>query len=48
LTDDGLRRRVIRTARERVLRDFDNRRLVGRLAGIFQEALRQQHSAQPA
>jgi glycosyltransferase involved in cell wall biosynthesis len=39
LTDDGLRRRVIRTARERVLRDFDNRRLVGRLAGIYREAL---------
>jgi glycosyltransferase involved in cell wall biosynthesis len=39
LTDAGLRRRVIPAARERVLRDFDNRRLVGRLAEIYREAL---------
>ena len=37
--DAGLRRRVIPAARERVLHDFDNRALVGRLAEIYQEAL---------
>jgi glycosyltransferase involved in cell wall biosynthesis len=41
LTDAGLRRRVIPAARDRVLRDFDNRRLVGRLAEIYRQALGQ-------
>ncbi len=48
LTDVGLRRRIIPAARERVLRDFDNRRLVGRLAEIYREALGQGHSVRPA
>jgi glycosyltransferase involved in cell wall biosynthesis len=39
LTDENLRRRVIPAARERVVRDFDNRALVGRLAGIYRQAL---------
>jgi glycosyltransferase involved in cell wall biosynthesis len=39
LTDEALRRRVIPAARERVLRDFDNRVLVGRLAKIYRTAL---------
>jgi glycosyltransferase involved in cell wall biosynthesis len=39
LRDAGLRRRVIPAARERVLHDFDNRALVGRLAEIYREAL---------
>ncbi len=41
LTDAGLRRRVIPAARERVLHDFDNRALVGRLAEIYRQALGQ-------
>jgi glycosyltransferase involved in cell wall biosynthesis len=40
LTDEGLRARVIPAARERVLRSFDNRTLVGRLADIYRTALR--------
>jgi glycosyltransferase involved in cell wall biosynthesis len=40
LTDPGLRRRVIPAARQRVLRDFDNRALVGRLAEIYRDALK--------
>jgi glycosyltransferase involved in cell wall biosynthesis len=40
LTDEGLRARVIPAARERVLRDFDNRALVGRLAEIYRAVLR--------
>ncbi len=40
LTDAGLRRRVIPAARQRVLRDFDNRALVGRLADIYRDALK--------
>jgi glycosyltransferase involved in cell wall biosynthesis len=48
LTDEGLRRRIIPAARERVLRDFDNRRLVGRLAAIYREALGRQPSDPPA
>jgi glycosyltransferase involved in cell wall biosynthesis len=48
LTDKGLRRRIIPAARERVLRDFDNRRLVGRLAAIYREALGRQPSDPPA
>jgi glycosyltransferase involved in cell wall biosynthesis len=39
LTDAGLRQRVVPAARERVLRDFDNRALVGRLAEIYRAAL---------
>jgi glycosyltransferase involved in cell wall biosynthesis len=39
LTDDGLRQRVIPAARDRVLRDFDHRALVGKLAEIYREAL---------
>ena len=39
LADAGLRQRVIPAARERVLRDFDNRALVGRLANIYRAAL---------
>jgi glycosyltransferase involved in cell wall biosynthesis len=39
LTDSGLRQRVIPAARARVLRDFDNRALVGRLADIYRAAL---------
>jgi glycosyltransferase involved in cell wall biosynthesis len=39
LTDDGLRQRVVSAARERVLRDFDHRALVGRLADIYRAAL---------
>jgi len=39
LTDADLRRRVISAARQRVLREFDNRALVGRLAGIYRSAL---------
>jgi glycosyltransferase involved in cell wall biosynthesis len=39
LTDAGLRRRVIPAARQRVLRDFDNRALVSRLADIYRAAL---------
>jgi glycosyltransferase involved in cell wall biosynthesis len=39
LSDAGLRQRVIPAARERVLRDFDNRALVGRLADIYRAAL---------
>ncbi len=39
LTDAGLRRRVIPAARQRVLRDFDNRALVARLADIYRSAL---------
>jgi glycosyltransferase involved in cell wall biosynthesis len=39
LTDAGLRRRVIPAARQRVLRDFDNRALVARLADIYRAAL---------
>jgi glycosyltransferase involved in cell wall biosynthesis len=35
LTDNELRARVVPMARERVLSHFDNRRLVGELAGIF-------------
>jgi len=39
LADAGLRQRVIPAARDRVLRDFDNRTLVGRLADIYRPAL---------
>jgi glycosyltransferase involved in cell wall biosynthesis len=39
LSDGGLRQRVISAGRERVLRDFDNRALVGGLAEIYREAL---------
>ncbi|MGE5255073.1 MAG: glycosyltransferase family 4 protein [Hyphomicrobiales bacterium] len=39
LTDEGLRARVIPAARERVLRSFDNRALVGQLADIYRSAL---------
>ncbi len=39
LTDGGLRQRVIPAARERVLRDFDHRALVEKLADIYREAL---------
>jgi glycosyltransferase involved in cell wall biosynthesis len=39
LTDAGLRQRVIPAARQRVLRDFDNRALAGRLAEIYRVAL---------
>ena len=39
LADAGLRQRVIPAARDRVLRDFDNRALVGRLADIYRPAL---------
>jgi hypothetical protein len=39
LTDVGLRRCVMAAARERVLHDFDNRALVGRLAEIYRAAL---------
>lgn len=39
LTDEALRRRVIPAARERVLRDFDNRLLVDELAKIYRAAL---------
>lgn len=39
LTDESLRRRVIPAARERVLRGFDHRALVGRLADIYRAAL---------
>jgi glycosyltransferase involved in cell wall biosynthesis len=40
LTDAALRRRVIPAARQRVLREFDNRVLVGRLADIYRSALK--------
>jgi glycosyltransferase involved in cell wall biosynthesis len=36
LTDTGLRQRIIPAARERVVRDFDNRKLIGELADIYQ------------
>jgi glycosyltransferase involved in cell wall biosynthesis len=39
LADAGLRQRVIPAARERVLQDFDNRALIGRLADIYRAAL---------
>jgi hypothetical protein len=39
LADADLRRRIIPTARQRVLQDFDNRALVGRLAEIYRAAL---------
>jgi len=39
LTDSGLRQRVIPAGRARVLRDFDNRALVGRLASVYRSAL---------
>jgi glycosyltransferase involved in cell wall biosynthesis len=39
LTDSGLRQRAIPAARARVLRDFDHRGLVGRLAEIYRTAL---------
>jgi glycosyltransferase involved in cell wall biosynthesis len=39
LTDSGLRRRAIAAARERVLRDFDNTRQIGRLADLLGNAL---------
>jgi len=39
LADAGLRQRVIPAARERVLHDFDNRALVGRLAETYRTAL---------
>jgi len=39
LTDAGLRQRVIPAARQRVLRDFDNQALAGRLAEIYRVAL---------
>ena len=48
LTDAELRRRVIPAARKRVLRDFDNRRLVGRLAEIYREALGPNSAPAPA
>jgi len=47
LTDDGLRQKVIPAARERVLRDFDHRALVGALADIYQEALSEAVSKSP-
>jgi glycosyltransferase involved in cell wall biosynthesis len=39
LTDAALRRKVIPAARARVLAEFDNRALVGRLAGILRPAV---------
>jgi glycosyltransferase involved in cell wall biosynthesis len=39
LTDAALRRKVIPAARARVLAEFDNRALVGRLAAILRTAV---------
>jgi glycosyltransferase involved in cell wall biosynthesis len=45
LTDADLRRRVISAARQRVLREFDNRALVGRLADLYRAALAGSHGS---
>ena len=39
LTDTGFRDRIIAAGRRRVLEEFDNRRLIGQLAALFQAML---------
>jgi glycosyltransferase involved in cell wall biosynthesis len=38
LTEKGLRQRIISAARERVIKDFDNRMLIGDLAALYRKA----------
>lgn len=47
LTDAGLRQKMIAAARKRVIRDFDNRRLIDDLADLYTRALRE-NSINPA
>jgi glycosyltransferase involved in cell wall biosynthesis len=46
LTDGDLRQKMIAAARARVTRDFNNRNLIGDLAGLYTRALRE-NSANP-
>jgi hypothetical protein len=38
LTEKSLRQRIIPAARERVIKDFDNRMLIGDLAALYRKA----------
>jgi glycosyltransferase involved in cell wall biosynthesis len=46
LTDDDLRQKIVAAARDRVNRDFNNRNLIGDLAGLYVSALQQNSDKQ--
>jgi glycosyltransferase involved in cell wall biosynthesis len=46
LTDANLRQKIVAAAKDRVNRDFNNRNLIGDLAGLYTRALQQNSDKQ--